>query len=265
MKEKKVQAEPSKTMFSAIFSEEDVKWRSIIYELIRSGKIDPWDVDITKFTNEYMTMLEKLKEMNFRVSGKVVLAAAILLKIKTQRLGLDDFIVLTEEPEEDIGMGFEDDEFIDPDEEKLVKLAQHIKHTKKKKYTVEPKLVGPRKRKVTVFELVGALKKALEVDERRSTRRVKLEEAKRPQKKYEVKKVDILGKIKDVHLRLVSKVKGKKRVVPFNELVQKPGEKKDTIWTFIPLLHLANEEKVWLHQEESFSDIHVELLKEKKK
>lgn len=251
-------------MFKFIFNEEDVRWQSIIYELVRSGKVDPWDVDITKFTKEYMNMLDKFKQMNFRVSGKVVLAAAILLKLKTQHLGLDDFIVLTEEPEEDMALiesDLDSEEFMDPDEVKLTKLANHIKHNKKSKknYIVEPKLVGPRKRKVTVFELVGALKKALEVDERRTTRQVRYEQS-MPTKKYDVKKVDIIGKINELHKRLTKYLKGPKNRVTFGSLVKK-GNKKDKIWTFIPLLHLANDEKVWLHQEKPFGEIEVEVLK----
>lgn len=250
-------------MFKFIFDEDDIRWQSIIYQLVRNRKVDPWDVDISKFTKEYMATIEKLKQMNFRVSGKVVLAAAILLKLKTQHLGLDDFIVLTEDPEEDMALAHAEDEYIDPDEEKLVRLATHIRQNKKKKYKIEPKLVGPRRRKVTVFELVGALKKALEVDERRTTRKVKFERA-APSKTYEVKKIDIFGKIKDVYGRLRIQVESEKsNMVPFNTLVGK-DDKKETIWTFIPLLHLANEEKVWLHQDESFSEINVELLGDKK-
>ena len=36
-------------IYDAIFSEDDIKWQSIIYELIRSKKVDPWDIDLSKF------------------------------------------------------------------------------------------------------------------------------------------------------------------------------------------------------------------------
>ena len=77
-------------IYSAIFSDDDIKWQSIIYELIRSKKIDPWDIDLNKFSQEYLKTIENLKKLNFRISGKVVFAAAIMLKIKTKHLGLDD-------------------------------------------------------------------------------------------------------------------------------------------------------------------------------
>jgi len=249
-------------IFNIVFDEDDVKWQSIIYQLVRSGKVNPWDVDISKFTNEYMQIIDKLKQMNFRVSGKVVLAAAILLKLKTQHLGLNEFILLTEDPEEELEHS--EDEYMDPDEEKLIKLAKHIKDVKKKRYDIEPKLIGPRRRKVTVFELVGALKKALEVDERRTTKKVKFEQD-TPKKEYEVKKNDILLKIRDVYKRLRLEVgKSTGSIVPFDKLVPTQG-KKETIWTFIPLLHLASSSKVWLHQNESFGNINVEIIEKELK
>ena len=38
-------------IYSAIFSDDDIKWQSIIYELIRSKKIDPWDIDCLLYTS----------------------------------------------------------------------------------------------------------------------------------------------------------------------------------------------------------------------
>ena len=86
-------------IYDAIFSEDDIKWQSIIYELIRSKKVDPWDIDLSKFSDEYLNTISNLKSLNFRISGKVVFAAALMLKIKTNHLGLDDFILLTNDEE----------------------------------------------------------------------------------------------------------------------------------------------------------------------
>lgn len=46
----------------------------------------------------------------------------------------------------------------------------------------------------------------------------------------------------------------------FTELL--PSEKKeDKILTFVPLLHLRNQQKVELHQKIHFGEIDIELLK----
>jgi len=117
-------------IFEMLLQEDDVKWQTLIYELVRTKKVDPWDVDLTVFTKEYIKMIDKLKELNFRVSGKVVLAAAILLKLKMNRLGLDEFIGLLEEPEEgdEYYLGEEsldEDSEETPEDVRLKKLAEH--------------------------------------------------------------------------------------------------------------------------------------------
>lgn len=149
-----------------LMDEENIRWQSLIYELVRSGKVDPWDIDLTRFANEYLAMIQKLKQLNFRLSGKVVLAAAILLKLKTNQLGLQELIGMLEEPAPEEILP-EDEQFVDEDEEKLIKLANHIEHNQKKTFMIEPKLDAPKTRKVTVFELMNALKKAMDVDDRR--------------------------------------------------------------------------------------------------
>ena len=54
-----------------------------------------------------------------------------------------------------------------------------------------------------------------------------------------------------------------KETLTFTKLV--PSEKKeDKIYTFIPLLHLDNQEKVNLMQKEHFGEIEIEILDNKK-
>jgi len=54
-----------------------------------------------------------------------------------------------------------------------------------------------------------------------------------------------------------------KETLTFTKLV--PSEKKeDKIYTFIPLLHLDNQEKVNLMQKEHFGEIEIEMLENKK-
>jgi|TARA_Y100000310_G_C20553674_1_gene749430 segregation and condensation protein A len=254
-------------LFGAILSDEDIKWQSIIYELIRSKKIDPWDIDIQKFANEYIGTIEKLKRLNFRISGKVILAAALLLKIKTRHLGLDDFIMLTSEDEDGFEEGdfeLDEDEYMDPDEEKIMKLSKHIRHNTKKKYLIEHKTVTPRSRKVTVMELMGALKKAIEVDRRRETRRARVEDFEdvtiEPDQIFEVKKEKITDRMSKIHNDVLDLYKQTNTAIDFDELVGAVNH-KERVGVFLPVLHLANHGKINLLQEKSFDKIMLEVLK----
>ncbi|MEM2874153.1 MAG: segregation/condensation protein A [Candidatus Nanoarchaeia archaeon] len=229
-----------KFIYNLIFQEDDVSWQSVIYELAREGKIDPWDIDISILAQEYLTMIRRLKEMNFRLSGKVILAAAILLKMKAEHIGLEQLLMLTnpeqftQEIEEEASYEFE-------------------KHFTKAK--LDARIPIPRKRKVTIFELVDALKRAIEVDERRRRRWLELRPAMAPH--IEVKKVDIFGKIEFVFNRLKALVrKFKKSIISFEELLPSK-ERCDIIWTLVPLLHLATQGKLELKQQEAFGPIFI--------
>lgn len=123
-----------------------------------------------------------------------------------------------------------------------------------------------RKRKVTVFELVEALKKALDVDIKRAERLA----AWKNQPIHplpEVRRVDIFAKIEAVFAKIRLFVKKfNKKTMLFEELIPSKN-KKDIIWTLIPLLHLANEDKIALRQQVPFGqlyvDVHETSLKEK--
>ena len=81
---------PHKQIFELLFDKDEITWQSIINELISTRQIDAWNVDISLLTKKYIDTIKKLKELDFRVSGKVLLAAAILLKIKSNKLVGED-------------------------------------------------------------------------------------------------------------------------------------------------------------------------------
>lgn len=249
---------PNRQIYNMIFEEDDLKWQSLIYEMIRTGKVDPWDIDVSVFAQEYLKMIKKLKQLNFRISGKVVLAAAILLRMKTDRLGLQQFLGLIEEQEDELQEEAPDElnESQTEMEQRIEQVAQQI--NKHKKIALSPRLDRKRERKVTVFELMAALKKAMEVDARRVQRKKQVED-KFKQPEYDFKKFDILGKIKKVYEALILFFKKyKKNTVEFSQIIPSK-EKRDIIWTFVPLLHLANEGKIELHQDKPFSKIYIQL------
>ena len=75
------------------------------------------------------------------------------------------------------------------------------------------------------------------------------------------KKFDITEKIKEIYSRIKDLFTSKKtEKITFDELVQS-SKKEDKIYTFIPLLHLANQEKINLNQEIPFGEIHINIVK----
>ena len=235
-------------IFSILFSKTDeITWQSIIYELVKTEQMDPWDIDVSILTQKYIEMLKTLKEHDFRVSGKVLLAAAILLKMKSNKLvgedlsELDRLLIGVEEGMEELGL----DEAGIPIE-KLTEIP-----------TLIPRTPQPRKRKVSIFDLVEALERALEVKKRRLLHSIPPMNVEAPKKKRDITQVirDVYGRIK---LFFINTLKDK---LTFSKLL--PSEsKEDKVYTFIPLLHLAQQNKIELVQENPFGEIEV-LLKKK--
>lgn len=236
-------------IYQMLIKEDEITWQTIIYDLIKSEEIDPWNIDITLLTKRYLKTLKELKEANFFISGKVLLAAAILLKIKTNKLINEDLAKfdLILNPPEEIDDLMEDYGY---EEDNIFKEAP--------KLTIKTPL--PRKRKVNLEDLMDALKKALEVNQRKIRRKLEMQKI---DVKIPEKKIDITALIKDVYDKIVSYFQEKKEVLTFTKLI--PSERKeDKILTFIPLLHLDNKDKINLYQEEHFGEINIEMNKDVK-
>lgn len=84
----------------------------IILDLVKMGKVDPWNIDIVDLYDKYMERIKQLKQDNLRSVGKAILFSSTLLKIKSdilQGISVNDFIV---EPEDYFeGDNYEDNDF----------------------------------------------------------------------------------------------------------------------------------------------------------
>ena len=233
-------------LFNMLMQEDEITWQTIIYDLIKSGEMNPWDIDISILAQKYLETVKKLKEHNFSLSGKVLLAAAIMLRIKSDKLiteGIAALDYLMFPPSEDELEEFEDKK-------------QRIQLLENPRLTIKTPLA--RKKRVSVDDLMQALGKALEVNERRLLRRA--EEQRIPDNlKIPEKKIDIYKLIKDLYSKILFLFKGKEKLT-FTELI--PSERReDKIATFIPLLYLDNQTKINLDQKEHFGEIDITLVK----
>ncbi len=225
-------------LYDMLMQKDEITWQTLIQELVKSEEMDPWDIDVSVLTNKYIETVRMLKEMNFFISGKVLLASAILLKIKSNKLVSEEIphlesLIFPPEPQEEEYFEEEKPEYIIPD--LAIKTPQS------------------RKRRVSVNDLVSALHKALEVNHRRVMRKVAERNFRIPE--IPQKKIDISKLIKDVYHRIKSFFQRKEHVT-FSKLI--PSESKDDkIKTFIPLLHLHHQEKIIIEQKEPFGEIDI--------
>jgi segregation and condensation protein A len=222
-------------------------WQTILYDLINTSQLDPWDLDLIILTKKYFEKIEELEETDFYISSKVLLAAALLLRIKTEFLlnrhikNIDEALFGRKEEKKEI-------ERIEIDESELPILM--------------PRTPLSRLRRVTLPELMSALNKAINTESRRIKREVQI---KRAHKLSHVdipkfKKIDLKDRIKGFYARVLNSLNKKElQKIGYFDLIGK--EKDEKLACFLPLLHLSNTKKLWLEQENHLDEILIYLYK----
>ena len=235
-------------LYNLIVNKDEITWQSLLMDLIKSEEMDPWDIDVSLLARKYLDSIKEMQKFNFFVSGKMILASALLLRIKSDKFMDEDiahFDNLMYPPEE-----------LDPMEMEAY-LDAPAPQREKVKLTI--KTPQARKRRVTLSDLMGALQKALEVNQRKVSKK---EYSLSIDMEIPVKEIDITALIKDVYSRVVGHFEtNEKGELTFSMLV-KSDRKEDKILTILPLLHLDNDGKVELNQVENFGDIYIKLNKE---
>ncbi len=237
-------------IFDLLLKEEEVSWKTIIYDLVKSQQMDPWDIDITLLTQKYIEVIKEMKEHDLRISGKVLLAAAVLLKIKSTHLVENDISKLDALISQSQGLD-------DVEEELSGELGEGGRKIQEK-YTLIPRNPQPRNRKVSIHDLIDALQRAM------ATKKKILAKIKPVRFHLPLKKTDIMDVIRDIYHKIEYYThKDGTITITFNRLLPPHAGREEKVYTFIPLLHLENQEKVELAQEKPFEEIQVSLLKHK--
>ncbi len=244
----------SDKILNLILSKEDISWRTILVDLVKSEQMDVWDVDIRLVTKRYLQVIKKMKELDLKISGKILLASALLLKIKSDHLLTDDLNNLdnlfASSYEE------ENDEFFELNED-LLSGAIVKAREKGISAAIKPKTPQPRKRKISLSDLTDALQKVVE------SRKKRLTMLSRDVKRTYIPKSarEISNIIKELMIRVkIFFEKNPKQKLFFNHLISNKS-KEETVAMFVPLLHLDKEQKVDLRQKEAFGDIEIRMQK----
>lgn len=258
-KENRKTSSQQEQIHNLLFNRE-IGWQEIVYDLINTEQLDPWNIDIIVLSNRYLEKIQELEEDNFFISSKVLLAAALFLRIKSEIL-LNKYIKSIDE------ILFGKKEQQKPDFERI-ELDEEIPELLLKSPI-------PRFRRVTLKELMESLNKAITTENRRIKREILKKNVLREASFSLPKKTfNIHSKIKEIYKKLLDYFnKEKNSRIPFTEFIKlhitdEKKLKEEKIISFYSLLHLDNQEKIWLEQEEHFGEIYIlkkELNKTSKK
>ncbi|MCL4364957.1 MAG: segregation/condensation protein A [Candidatus Marsarchaeota archaeon] len=202
-------------------------WRDLLIGLVDKNKLDPWNIDIVEIVDRYISTVKALKVMDLRVPANIILAAAILLRLKSNYISLQDYDEIGE-------MGIAED-------------------VKKPDIIVDPlnlRLRLPPKRKISLTELIAALDEAMEI------KLLKESPQQRPSIFVPIKleNFDIEAETERLY-GIIKENVDKSNMVTFSYISRLSSINDILLELFIPLLFLAHRGKVGLIQEQFFSEI----------
>lgn len=208
-------------------------WEEVIYHIVSIENLDPWNIDLVSLTTRFLSYINKIGELDFRIPAKIVFVAVVLLRLKADYLSIfeeeESFEeVAKEKPFVDLG--------IDPN---LIKLGLPMKRMPK--------------RQITLNELIVALKKALVVREKKVERK----RIWRAQLQAGIGEEDITKRIEEMMNEIDQLMKRMNETkLKFSQIVEK-WNREEIVGHFVPLLHLEQSEKVKTEQEDFFKEIFI--------
>ncbi|HEX5607395.1 MAG TPA: segregation/condensation protein A [Candidatus Binatia bacterium] len=217
----------------------------LLLHLIKKNEVSITDIPIAAITEQYLAALELMQSLNLDVAGEFLVMAATLIHIKSRMLlpaGAD-------EPDEDEG--------IDPRDELVRRLLEYERYKEAASVLEQREIltrdvfirgggsteeVGPRAfREISIFELLGALKRVIERLPKDVFHEVTLE------------KITVREKMTLLLDRL-----HERRSLVFETLFDQAKSRMEVVVTFLAMLELVKVRAIRIVQEEPGGPILIE-------
>lgn len=237
--------------------EAEVDGIEILVNMAKQGKIDPWNVDIVEVTDKYLMHLFQSKAQNLRLTGRTLLFAAVLLKLKSNVLeGID---VLDFEPQHQDEFNYDDEMPLDYEEEYIpTNNVISIDEVLQRRTSVRLN----HNRVVTLRDLIRQLEFYEMLDKKQSLKNAHERAKRRVQNYARLSPDDIINLAHDEYIengvqRLkanLSEILSRQDKIELNELTLLGMDK---ISAYISLLFLTVESDYDLEQDEFYGDLYV--------
>ncbi len=207
------------------------EWKTILIDLVKTNKMDPWNIDVSNLTEKYLEKINQMENLNLRVPANAILACAILVKTKSKQLKLSS---------------------LDEEDEK-----EELSEEQKQLFLEElPDLLASRslrEGRISLDELVNSIEDIIQQAEPKKNILRSM-----PKMELNFDTISIEEKLDDI-FDLIKQKADSQGIVLFNDLIQL-NDNNSIIDTFLPVLFLMNSGKILAYQEEFFGDIFIKLL-----
>jgi segregation and condensation protein A len=217
----------------------------LLLDLIRSQKINIYDIPIAQITAQYLEYLRHAEDLNIDLGGDFVFMAATLIHIKSRMLLPKDPTLSGEEQE-------------DPRDELVHRLLEHEKFLQAAQLLREKRVVeesvwsNPPLQAfldeeedpglaVTVFDLVKTFEKVLERYKNRPT--------------YEVGAADVSVRSRIEYLR--NRLLGEDGPLSLLDIFERQPNRRSLLATFLAVLEMVRMQAIVLRQAQAFGEIQI--------
>ena len=224
----------------------------LLLHLIKKSKMEIFDIEISKITEEYLKYLASMKEINLDIASEYLVMASELIEIKSKKL------LPNQEDENE-----EDGEYIDSEEALKKRLIEYQKYkestsvfrnlenNRSSYYTKTPEAIKnytdqkmENDGSVDMYDLLDAFQKLL--DRQKYSKPLNTR----------ITKKELSVKERVVKIREVLKTKKKLNFVELFDDFSKPY----VVVTFLSILEMTKNKEIILKQENNFSDIYLERV-----
>ena len=240
------------------------EWKSILLDLVKKERMDPWNIDLVDLTQKYLDRVRKMQENNLYVPANALLACAILLNLKADALRqyyqeLEEENSVEAEPIEDAS--FDDflamDTFIDVSEQGDEPSSEPI---------APENILPPARittRRVSLEELLVAMERVMRAKKRLPKKKAEpiidyeapLEEL------FEEMDRDAVDQyIEDTYARVLETLDSE-GFTTLSNIVDKK-EPLDVVRKLLSLLYLTNQGKINIWQERPFDEVFISVVKD---
>jgi len=249
-------------MLSTPKKDEPVDGIEIIMNMAKSGKLDPWNIDLTDLADKYLVEFAKLKTINLKYTGRTILFLSVLLKMKSNILAGVDYNQFAP-VEEQVEYIEEDDDFhaeYEDENRNNVISINSIDEAMERSTAIRMN----RKRVVTLQDLIEQLKFYEKLEKKAELKSQLKQREKRfrsyaPQKVLELAQDDYILKVLPemrANLDMIFKNETKIELETLTLL----GFSKMT--AYIALLYLTPQTDYTLTQEKFYDKLYIEKTKE---
>ena len=223
----------------------------LLLHLIRKNKMDIYNIEIYKITNQYLRYLDEMKEMDLEITSEFIVIAATLIEIKSK--SLLPKVKVEDENEEDI----ENKLKLRLIEYKQIKAVSNFfkeRHINSGEiYSKKPEIIEDEKspksnddifKNLTLIDLYNIYNNILE------TYHNKQNNINVVQRKIYTDKYKVEDKMKELLDRF-----NNANVIEFRSIIKESESKLETVVTFLALLELIKLRVIIAYQEGNFKEI----------